>query len=561
MTYIKLNILLISLIVLSNLASAQTFYEILGRPTESAITINIVFNQSQQEEVYWEYGTSPGSYSLKSKTHTTDGNSAPLVAELTDLLPNTEYYYRTRYRQSGSSFEFLTGEEHSFYTQRAKGSTFTFTIQADPHLYDKKGCDNMIKETMENMQKDKPDFLLDLGDTFGDDHNPFTITDNEIKKLHSDYLPFFNMVCNSAALFLCLGNHEGESGYYLLQTPPNNLATMATKWRKYYYSNPEPNGFYSGNTEEEGNGIGKPQNYYAFEWGDALIVVMDVYRYYTANEKPKGWDWTIGDKQYFWLKNTLENSKAKYKFVFAHHTLGQGRGAISTAMLNEWGGWKDTKKTSYDFDKNRPGWGKPIHQLMVDNAVNIFFQGHDHLFAQEELDGLIYQECPMPSDSTYEIGMLANADAYVSNQLNGTGHIRVTVNPDNSKIDFVRAYLPSDTNDIRKNAEIAFSYTVNPKVTSVENSIPATLQLEQNYPNPFSSETFIRYSVAEAGSVQLKVYDIFGRELSTLVNEYLQPGTYTIPFKVDNLSAQNGMYFYKLTSSNSSETRSMICWE
>ena len=561
MRLVKTFNVIIFLMIFYNSLSAQTFYEILGRPTDSTITINIVFNQTQQEEVYLEYGTSPGLYSLKSKNYTTAKDSTPLVAEFTGLLPNTKYYYRTRYRQSGSSSEFLSGQEHSFYTKRAKGSTFTFTIQTDSHLFDSLGSSNMLIETMKNMQKDKPDFVFDLGDSFGDDNNPFTITDDEVKKLHSDHLPFFNMVCNSSALFLCLGNHEGECGYYLIQNPPYNLATYATKWRKFYYSNPEPNRFYSGNTEEESNGIGKPQNYYAFEWGDALFVVMDVYRYYSSDDNPKGWDWTIGSKQYTWFRNTLAGSKAKFKFVFAHHTLGQGRGAISTAMLNEWGGWNDTKKSKWEFTDYRPGWGTPIHQLMLTYAVNIFFQGHDHLFAQEELNRVIYQECPMPSDSTYELGMLDNADAYVSNQIGGTGHIRVTVNPNSAKIDFIRAYLPKDTNATHQNGEIAFSYTVKQIIKSVESLNPQILQLEQNYPNPFSSETSIKYSINAASNVILKVYDAVGREILTLVNQYQQPGTYTIPFNIDNISAQNGIYFYNVTTANYSETKSMIYWK
>ena len=167
----------------------------------------------------------------------------------------------------------------------------------------------------------------------------------------------------------------------------------------------------------------------------------------------------------------------------------------------------------------------------------------------------------MPSDSTYEIGMLANADAYLSDTLKGTGHLRVTVNPDNAKIDYIRSYLPRDTSASRKNMEVAFSYTVKPKITSVENSIPATSLLEQNYPNPFNTETSIKYSISVASNVQIKVYDVFGGEISTLVNQYQQPGTYTIPFKVDIQMSQNGIYFYKITTANYTETKSMISWK
>ena len=88
-------------------------------------------------------------------------------------------------------------------------------------------------------------------------------------------------------------SHEGENDYYLNQNPPNNLAIWGTYWRKYYYPNPSPNSFYSGNTDYEPYGIGNPENYYAWTWGDALFVVLDVYRYQNINsDKPQNWDWS-----------------------------------------------------------------------------------------------------------------------------------------------------------------------------------------------------------------------------------------------------------------------------
>ena len=92
--------------------------------------------------------------------------------------------------------------------------------------------------------------------------------------------------------------------------------------------------------------------------------------------------------------------------------------------------------------------------------MTIFFQGHDHVFAHEVLDGITYQSCPMAADSTYEIGMLANASAYTTDTLSGSGHIKVSVTPSCVKVDFVRSYLPADTMGVHKNGEIAFSYTI-----------------------------------------------------------------------------------------------------
>ena len=75
----------------------------------------------------------------------------------------------------------------------------------------------------------------------------------------------------------------------------------------------------------------------------------------------------------------------------------------------EWGGYTD--EGVWEFDEQRPDWDLPIHQLMVENGVTIFFQAHDHIFARQELDGVVYQSVPNPADDTYEG---RNKNAYLS---------------------------------------------------------------------------------------------------------------------------------------------------
>ncbi len=302
--------------------------------------------------------------------------------------------------------------------------------------------------------------MLSLGDIFGDDHFPYDITSQGIDYLHQQYRPYLGAICHSIPLFICLGNHEGENDFFMNQNPPDNLAVNGTLARKKYYPNPYPDGFYSGNNANESCGIGQPENYYSWTWGDALFVVLDVYRYQNpSTNKPGGWDWTIGEGQYHWLKSTLENSNSKYKLVFAHHISGQGRGGKTLAGFFEWGGYEKDGLT-YGFPAKRPGFEKPVHRLFADNKVNIFFQGHDHVFAHEELEGVTYQTLPMPADSTYQIGIVANGDAFTSDVFGGAGHLRVTVSTSGIKVDFVQAYLPADEIGETKNRQVAFSYTV-----------------------------------------------------------------------------------------------------
>jgi hypothetical protein len=86
--------------------------------------------------------------------------------------------------------------------------------------------------------------------------------------------------------------------------------------------------------------------------------------------------------------------------------------------------------------------------------------------------------------------------------------------------------------------------------------IPASFTLEQNYPNPFNPITNIRYSVAQSGLVRLIVYDILGRQIRTLINERQGAGLHSVPFDAGNLPS--GIYFYRITAGNFSQTRKMV---
>lgn len=521
---------------------AQVPNIILGRPTDTSITASILFTQNTS--FYVELGLSSGNYTKTSNTYNGVAQT-PFELDLSPLNPDTKYYYRLLYKTNGNN-SFLSSPEYSFHTQRAIGQSFTFTMEADEHLYDIKGVKSLYQICLNNQANDNPDFMLSLGDIFGDDHNPYTISSSDLDVLHKDYRPFIGSIAHSIPFYVCLGNHEGENDYYMSKTPPNNLAIWATQWRKFYYPNPYPNGFYTGNTEFEQWGIGQPENYYAWTWGDAHFIVLDVYRdECDTSEKPGSWAWSLGKPQYDWLKNTLEGSSSKYKFVFAHHIRGQGRGGITNAKLFEWGGYDGKNGTNYNFPNKRPGWAKPIHQLFVDNGVNIFFQGHDHVFAHEVLDGVTYQALPMPSDSTYQLGKIANAGAYTSDTLDGSGHLKVTVTPDCVQVDYIRAYLPADTlSGQHKNREIAFSYNIG-NCNNVNVSNTKLLKTLNVVPNPANNEISINVPNGVTGYT-LSIRNTLGQTLlSGTSNELdvsdLASGVYYVCLQKDN-----EVYFQKL---------------
>jgi hypothetical protein len=86
-------------------------------------------------------------------------------------------------------------------------------------------------------------------------------------------------------------------------------------------------------------------------------------------------------------------------------------------------------------------------------------------------------------------------------------------------------------------------------------STPNDFSLEQNYPNPFNPSTTIRFSIPSASSVQLKIYNVLGNEIATIVNETFPAGSYNVEYDASNLPS--GIYFYTLTTNDFSETKKM----
>ena len=103
------------------------------------------------------------------------------------------------------------------------------------------------------------------------------------------------------------------------------------------------------------------------------------------------------------------------------------------------------------------------------------------------------------------------------------------------------------------------------KITDVkEETLPGEFALQQNYPNPFNPATTIKYSVPkiinnQSSIINIKVYDILGSEVATLVNENKPAGNYEVKFNVEQASnLSSGVYFYTLKFGTFSETKKMI---
>jgi hypothetical protein len=93
-------------------------------------------------------------------------------------------------------------------------------------------------------------------------------------------------------------------------------------------------------------------------------------------------------------------------------------------------------------------------------------------------------------------------------------------------------------------------------IPNTQNFTPMAFELLQNYPNPFNPATIISYTVPQSSLVSLKVYDLMGREVTSLVDEQKPAGTYSV--KVDGSKWASGVYFYRIMAGKYQETKKLI---
>ncbi len=103
---------------------------------------------------------------------------------------------------------------------------------------------------------------------------------------------------------------------------------------------------------------------------------------------------------------------------------------------------------------------------------------------------------------------------------------------------------------------VLYGDTVLTDVENISSEMPTSYALSQNYPNPFNQTSIFKFQCSMKGHVNVSVYDITGREVRTLVNETLQPGTYEVRF--DGSELNSGVYFVRMTAGEFTDTKRMV---
>jgi hypothetical protein len=178
---------------------------------------------------------------------------------------------------------------------------------------------------------------------------------------------------------------------------------------------------------------------------------------------------------------------------------------------------------------------------MVKHGVDVYFQGHDHVYAHEMLDGVIYQTLPMPSDSTYSLGIEANGDAFTGVILDGCGHLRVSVSPECATVEYVQAWLPKDTlSGEHKNREVAHRFTIGNCTSGVydQSEKQANVRI---HPNPANHSVTMTTELFGASPGLATLLDPHGRQVAV---RHVAQGEKTIVF--DTQALAQGLYIVLL---------------
>lgn len=272
----------------------------------------------------------------------------------------------------------------SVVTQRPPGESFSFAMISDTHIAPRRvhsgdlsvvdSAETTLMQVGELLLENSPDFLINLGDMLDFHQFGFNAPPPDGQWTRWGYLNYRRLLLDSLGHlphFAVIGNWDGENGNFSAEQ-----IAYSREQRLRYLPGPEPSTYgFEGSPHED---------YYAFTWGDASFVVLNVMTYTPTSHAldtidGQADDWTLGGEQLAWFQRTLEQLSTRWRFVLIHHTVGGAAGDADNAAYGRGGG-------------QAAGVGEQalVHDLMQEFDVQVFFYGHDHVFTDMVVDGIHY---------------------------------------------------------------------------------------------------------------------------------------------------------------------------
>lgn len=345
--------------------------------------------------------------------------------------PATEYEYEIFTESEGEVMA-----SGSVVTQRPPGESFTFTLVTDSHIEPRRDpvafdqpwvpldlstysdfAETTLLQVGRDMQVADADFMVNLGDILDFHLFGFNLPPPSGAWTRAGYLNYRRLLdasLTNTPHFNVVGNWDGENGNF---TPEQIAYSRAA--RMTYAPGPRPDTYPEGGNDAE--------DYYAFTWGDALFVALNVMTY-TPTEHllhdtgAKIDDWTLGEQQLAWLQTTLANATSTWKFLLIHHTVGGAAGTEYDSVYGRGGG-----------QAARVGEQAIVHDLMLQHGVQVFFYGHDHVFTDMVVDGIHYT-LPGSAGAPWKF---ESAETGYETYWTDSGHGRVAVSPERLTVEFI----------------------------------------------------------------------------------------------------------------------------
>jgi predicted phosphodiesterase len=309
-----------------------------------------------------------------------------------------------------------------FTTQRSGEVGFEAALITDAHtgtFTDGTGPIEVLDEVVRNVRRDRPDFVIALGDNvaWSTSRNSPQQDSLAARRAYSMYRRHLAPLSMSCPHFGLIGNWEGESG----KLPPESVV-LCEQVRRQFTPNPTHDTYAQGGSDGE--------DYYAFDWGPALFVILNV-QSYTVPSGPQPTprddvtvveDWTLGRQQFAWMEETLSTSDHPYKFVCIHHAVGGNAGSERETLYGRGG-------------PRAAGVGeqKLVHEAMREFGVQVFFYGHDHVFVDEVVDDIHYT-LPGSCGAPWKFGTRITG---YRRFWGDSGHARLSVRPAQAAVSFV----------------------------------------------------------------------------------------------------------------------------
>lgn len=376
-------------------------------------------------------GCDPADLSLRVRAEEDDG---PWIEVASAEFPAHDIAeWKVSGLDSGSVYEYeLLADDRSVFvgravTQREPGESYEFALITDSHIEPRDVgpgdlsaltyAESVLLQVDANVAEQDPDFLFNLGDML--DFHDYGFNDpppsgEPTRLAYLNYRRLLDQSLGRMAHFPVIGNWDGENGNYT-----DEQIAYSQAERLLYLPAPEPDTYPQGGNDAE--------DYYAFTWGDALYVVLNVMTYTPTAHLLSTYpgvadDWTLGQEQLSWLETTLSEATSKWRFLLIHHTVGgaaadeinaaYGRGGGLAAMVGE---------------------QALVHQMMLDHGVQIFFYGHDHVFTDIIVDDIHYA---LPGSAGAPWKFEGDETGY-STYWTDSGHGLVSVSPESVDVDFV----------------------------------------------------------------------------------------------------------------------------